>query len=113
VRYNPLTTMQDFLGGHPDLDAIETKRRYLQDRLAGGDYLVLTDSGMRKLAGLREEFPVMTGFYDALWGGKTPFEPVATFDRGPALGPVRISDRNAELTFRLFDHPTVYIFRRK
>ena len=51
-------------------------------------------------------------YYDDLFAGRLGFELVKTFKVYPSLFGVRINDDRAELTFRLFDHPCVFIFKR-
>jgi hypothetical protein len=50
--------------------------------------------------------------YKDLLDGKLGFEMVQTFKVYPKIFGVTIEDEGAEFTFRLFDHPRVYIFRR-
>ena len=51
--------------------------------------------------------------YRDLFAGKLGFQLVKTFKVYPALFGRSINDDAAEWTFRLFDHPGVYIFRRQ
>ena len=88
------------------------KRRYLRETLDGADLLVLTDTNRGRLRALREEFPVTNGFYDGLWAGDGEFRRIAAFEIGPTLAGRPVDDSGAEPTFRLFDHPRVYIYRR-
>jgi hypothetical protein len=44
--------------------------------------------------------------------GRLGFELIKTFKVYPKLFGYEINDDSAELSFRLFDHPRVYIFKR-
>ena len=55
---------------------------------------------------------VVAQHYQDLFDGKLGFELVQTFKVYPALSRWTINDDAAEFTFRLFDHPTVFIFKR-
>ena len=55
---------------------------------------------------------VVRQHYQDLFDGKLGFSLVKTFKVYPSLFGRDIKDDAAEFTFRLFDHPTVYIFRR-
>jgi len=89
----------------------ERKRAFIQGKL-NTEYVVLSDSWMERFLRLRDEYPVEAEFYDALLSGEAGYELVATFESRPRLGSWTINDDAAELTFRLFDHPRVYIFHR-
>jgi hypothetical protein len=56
---------------------------------------------------------VVKQYYDDLFAGRLGFELMRTFKTYPALGGVEINDDAAELSFRLFDHPRVFIFGRR
>jgi len=51
-------------------------------------------------------------YYDDLFAGRLGFRLLRSFKVYPRLGGVDINDDGAELTFRLFDHPRVFVFRR-
>ena len=52
-------------------------------------------------------------YYRDLFAGRLGFQLVKTFKTYPSLFGYPINDDDAELTFRLFDHPRVFIFRRQ
>jgi hypothetical protein len=58
------------------------------------------------------ENAVLKQYYRDLFSGKLGFSMVKTFKVYPALFGITINDDPAEFTFRLFDHPRVYIFQR-
>jgi len=51
-------------------------------------------------------------YYRDLFAGRLGFQLVRTFKVYPSLLGHRIVDDGAELTFRLFDHPRVFVFVR-
>jgi hypothetical protein len=55
---------------------------------------------------------VMKRYYDDLFAGRLGFQLDRTFKVYPSLFGWEINDDAAELTFRLFDHPRVFVFRR-
>ena len=96
------------------------KRRYIESRLAQVDWIVIDDtysqwyqhlsaSGDARVAA---EAAVVKQHYTDLFDGKLGFALVKTFKVYPKLFGVTINDAAAEFTFRLFDHPGVYVFRR-
>jgi len=89
----------------------ERKRAFIQGKL-NTEYIVLSDSWMERFLRQQDEYPVEAEFYEALFSGEAGYELVATFESRPRLGPWTINDDAAELTFRLFDHPKVYILHR-
>lgn len=58
-------------------------------------------------------FPSTIAFFEALDSGALGFERVATFDRDPALGPLRLDDSAAEEAFSVYDHPEVRIWQKQ
>src|SRR5439155_14134824 len=92
----------------------EDRRRYIQAKLAGADWIVMDDTFLQFYQHLPEsEHSVVKQYYRDLFGGRLGFQLVTTFKVYPSLFGRAINDDDAELTFRLFDHPRVFIFRRK
>jgi len=86
---------------------------YLNSRLPLGDLIVIDDSLMefyRHLPGSLHH--VVKRLYGDLFAGRIGFMLAKTFKESPWLFGVTLHDDAAELTFRLFDHPRVYIFQR-
>jgi len=111
-RYDPTTITDDYVGGVLTADAIQRKERYVGDRLAKADLLVLTDATRLRLGPLGQQFPIMNDFYAELSAGAGEFRRAAAFEMGPRFAGRPVDDSGAEPTFRLFDHPKVYIYRR-
>jgi hypothetical protein len=91
----------------------EDRRNYLAGRLALADWIVMDDSFVQWYEHLPSpDHDVMKGYYRDLFAGKLGFTVVKTFKTYPRIFGVNINDDAAEMTFRLFDHPRVYILRR-
>jgi hypothetical protein len=89
------------------------KRRYIASRLAQVDWIVIDDTYVQWYDHLpASENAVLKQHYRDLFDGKLGFALVKTFKTDPSLLGVDIRDEAAEFTFRLFDHPRVYVFRR-
>ena len=56
---------------------------------------------------------VVKQYYRDLFSGRLGFELVANVAGLPSLFGASINDDDAELTFRLFDHPRVFVFKRR
>lgn len=57
-------------------------------------------------------FPQITQYYDTLFDGSLGFELIETFQNQPSLFGITIDDAGAEEAFTLYDHPTVFIWRK-
>jgi len=96
------------------------KRRYIESRLSLVDWIVIDDTYVQWYDHLsrsvREEEiahnAVVSQHYRDLFDGKLGFEMVKTFKVYPQIFGITIHDEPAEFTFRLFDHPRVYAFKR-
>ena len=97
----------------PERDSLP-KAEKLAALLEEGEYLILASRrNWGNLPRLPERYPLMHRYYEALFEGSLGYEEVATFTSYPGLGGFVIKDESAEETFRVFDHPTVRIFRKK
>lgn len=92
----------------------EEKREYIQQRLALADYIVMDDTFLQFYEHLpAHEHGVVKQYYEDLLAGRLGFQLMRTFKVYPRLGRIDINDDAAELSFRLFDHPRVFIFARQ
>jgi hypothetical protein len=92
----------------------EEKRQYIERRVALADYIVIDDTYVQFYERLPPaEHGVVQGYYADLFEGRLGFELMRTFKVYPRIGGIDIKDDGAELTFRLFDHPRVFVFRRR
>ena len=110
--YDPYHIEHDYYGQPIPAEKVDQKRQYLQGHLQWADYLILTGLRRERISHLSEQFPVITKFYRQLFGGELGWRMVAEFNNGPRLGRIRIDDSGSEPTFRLFDHPQVYVFAK-
>jgi 4-amino-4-deoxy-L-arabinose transferase-like glycosyltransferase len=93
----------------PDTDP----QGYINAQLAANDWIVIDDTNVQFYEHLPEgKYHVVKQYYRDLLAGRLGFRLEQTFKTYPSLFGKEINDDGAELTFRLFDHPRVYIFRR-
>jgi len=86
---------------------------YIRSRLALADWIVMDDTFLDFYQHLPEsEHRVVRQYYRDLFAGRLGFRLVKTFKVYPSLFGHDIVDDGAELTFRLFDHPRVFVFSR-
>ena len=91
----------------------DAKRAYIASRLGQADYIVMDDTYLQFYQHLPAAgHAAVKQYYDDLFAGRLGFELAKTFKVYPSLFGVPINDDSAELTFRLFDHPRVFIFKR-
>ncbi|HEX5216976.1 MAG TPA: glycosyltransferase family 39 protein [Vicinamibacterales bacterium] len=89
------------------------KQRYINSRLALADWIVIDDYYLQTYRHLpATEHGVMKQFYRDLFNGQLPFRLEQSFKTYPSLFGVEINDDRAEMTFRHFDHPRIFVFRR-
>jgi 4-amino-4-deoxy-L-arabinose transferase-like glycosyltransferase len=90
------------------------KRSYIDERLALVDYIVIDDTYIQWYEGLpAADFAVVKQYYMDLLAGRLGFHLMASFKSYPSLFGMEINDDAAELTFRLVDHPRIFVFARK
>jgi hypothetical protein len=115
--YYYLYTLDTYVYLYADRYDDEEKRRYIASRLAQVDWIVIDDTytqWYRHLAAAPDGAlnAVVAQYYRDLFDGKLGFQLIKTFKVYPSLFGKTINDDAAEFTFRLFDHPTVFIFKR-
>jgi hypothetical protein len=109
-RLISLDTYVYLYGRHASEDE---KRNYIASRLSQANYIVMDDTFLQFYQHLpMSEHAAVKTYYDDLFAGRLGFELMRTFKVYPSVFGVQINDDAAELTFRLFDHPRVFIFRR-
>ncbi len=86
-------------------------RAYLQQLLTT-DYVIVGTSWAERFRAGAARFPAQAEFYARLFAGDAGYRLIQTFQVYPHLGPLTWPDDTAELTFRLFDHPTIYVFKK-
>ncbi len=91
----------------------EAKQRYIDQRVSGAEYVVMDDTFVEFYEHLPDpEHRVVHQYYRDLFDGRLGFQLIRRFHRGPRLFGWRIHDEAAELSFTLFDHPDVFVFKR-
>lgn len=92
----------------------QQKRDYIAAQLAKADWIVIDDTFLQFYQHLPEaQHGVVKQYYRDLFAGTLGFKLDKTFKVYPSLFHRMLDDDKAELTFRLFDHPRVFIFRRQ
>jgi hypothetical protein len=76
--------------------------------LAASEYLVFSEDQLVA----RDHSPLAAQYYDALFAGDLGFELERKITRSPQLFGLSWDDGEADLSWRHFDHPTIYVFRR-
>lgn len=90
------------------------KQTYINGRLGLADWIVIDDYYLQVYRHLpAPEHQVMKQFYRDLFNGQLPFALERSFKTYPSLFGVEINDDRAEMTFRHFDHPRIFVFRRR
>lgn len=99
VRYQPPAVSEERTRAH--LAALLT-----------ADYVVISANWRDRFLSAPALFPAQAHFYQRLFSGDSGYRLVRTFNPSPRLGALVWNDESSELTFRLFDHPTIYVFAR-
>ncbi|MDP2914781.1 MAG: glycosyltransferase family 39 protein [Candidatus Aminicenantes bacterium] len=87
-------------------------RKYVRERMENADYIIMSDENSEQFSFRSREYPAVVQFFHRLYEEKLDFRLVKTFEARPAFLGRTINDDRSELTFRLFDHPKVRIFKR-
>ncbi len=88
------------------------KEAQIADVLAVGDWMIVASRRHHAvLPRLRQRFPEMCGYYDALWSGRLGYEVQGRFTRRPPLPEILSPEIWAEETFTVFDSPEVFVLR--
>lgn len=91
----------------------ERKLNELIGQLNQTDYVVLSSRRLIDSIGrMPYRWPMTTKYYDYLFNGELGFDLVATFDSPPHIGGLRFDDSHAEESMTVYEHPTVYIFKK-
>lgn len=89
-----------------------TKENYYADKLANGDFILLSTRRIwATMPNLGVKYPVTSVFYKSLLNGTLGYIEVATFTSYPQLFGIQINDDSSEESIQVFDHPTVRIFQ--
>jgi 4-amino-4-deoxy-L-arabinose transferase-like glycosyltransferase len=88
-------------------------RAALNDLLKEVDYIMMSTRWYEGLVQSREASPVIKDYYGRLRNGAAGFDLVREIAVYPGLFRFEINDDRSELNFRIFDHPKVWIFRKR
>lgn len=90
----------------------EKKAEQLIGQLVEGDWLMVASRRHHAvLPRLKDQFPLMCQYYEALWGQRLGYEVVGRFLRRPALLGDLLPEVWAEETLTVFDSPEVFVLR--
>jgi hypothetical protein len=89
------------------------KISYLFEYVEKTDYIVLASSRQSASVGnLPTTYPITTKFYKALFSGKLGYSLVHKEGTYPSLLGFEFNDELAEESFFIYDHPTIWIFKK-
>lgn len=89
------------------------KRAYIASRLEKADWVILEDSFLEFYEHLPwDQHGAVKQYHQDLASGRLGFDLARTFKVYPSLFGWDIVDDSSELTFRLFDHPRISIYKR-
>jgi hypothetical protein len=96
----------------------EKKWQEINDKLSSADYYIVSSNrAWASIMRLPERYPTSSEFYNDLFLNKTNFSLVKSFESEPSLKwmgiNLSLNDQWAEEAFTVYDHPSVYIFRKK
>ncbi|MEM7028335.1 MAG: glycosyltransferase family 39 protein [Chloroflexota bacterium] len=89
----------------------EEKWAHLYERIRCTDYIVFTERNYALYQNRAGLFPVEHAYYQQLFDGTLGYQQIKMFERKPQVFGWQIDDWEAELTFHLFDHPSIWIFQ--
>lgn len=86
---------------------------YFSEKLSKGNYIILSSRRLwGTLINLEEKYPITSRYYKLLFSGKLGYQKVAEFSSYPKILGIQINDDSSEETFQVYDHPTVFIFKK-
>lgn len=91
-------------------DSLE-KIEHLAKQLAEGDYLIIASQRLFRTIPKSQEHPYTSHYYQLLFAEQLGYQKIREFHAYPNLLGINIKDEGAEETFRVFDHPSIYIFQ--
>jgi len=111
--YYTIKTLNLFTYASASLRPPDKFWRYARERLEGVDYVIMSDEHSEQYAFRPKEYPTVVQFFRRLYDEKMGFRLVRMFEEKPAFLGLTVDDDRSELSFRLFDHPKVRIFKRE
>lgn len=92
----------------------EYKREYIFKDLENADYIVVSEWYYNSYGNpyASKLAPVQYNFYKELFYGNLGYRLVKVFNSNPNILGKTFNDDNAELLFKVFDHPRIFIFKK-
>jgi hypothetical protein len=91
-------------------DTLE-KFTILAKQLEEGNYLIIASRRLYKSIPRSPKHPHTKRYYQLLFDEKLGYKQIAQFNSYPNLFGIEIKDDGVEETFRVFDHPNIFIFK--
>ena len=89
------------------------RKKEIESWLSDCDWVILSDRFADQYLPLPDDFPAISQFYGTMLSGQHPeWHLAAEFRSLPGIFGINVDDRHSELTFRSFDHPSIWIFKR-
>ncbi|MCX6556708.1 MAG: glycosyltransferase family 39 protein [Candidatus Aminicenantes bacterium] len=107
-----LKALNFFTYASDSLNPPDKFRKYIRERLADADYIVMSDEQSEQFPFRAREYPAVVQFFRRLYAEKLGFSLVNTFSVRPSFLGKTVNDDRSELSFRLFDHPKIRVFKR-
>jgi hypothetical protein len=89
----------------------EQKIKTLTKQLTEGDYLIIASRRLFKSIPRSPKHLYTKKYYQLLFAQKLGYQQIALFNSYPSFFGIEIIDEKVEETFRVFDHPSIMIFK--
>jgi tetratricopeptide (TPR) repeat protein len=87
---------------------------YLRNRLLGVEYIALVDvNRYQQFSAAPDRMPATAAFYRSLVAGELGYSLIERFKNDPVFGPFTFADEGSEPSFTGYDHPAVYVLKRR
>jgi hypothetical protein len=83
----------------------------LSEQLSKGDYLIIASQRLYHPISKSNKHPYTNNYYQLLFAEQLGYQKIVEFSSDPNLFGIKIKDDGVEETFKVFDHPTIYIFK--
>ena len=88
-------------------------KSHIRSNLAGADYIIVSEWYYHSFCNhyAPKLAPVQYNFYKELFAGNLNYKLIKIFNSSPNLFGKALNDDKAELLFKVFDHPKIFIFK--
>jgi hypothetical protein len=83
----------------------------LSEQLSTADYLIIASQRLYRTIPKSAEHPYTRNYYRLLFAEELGYQKIMEFSAYPQLFGLEIKDNGVEETFKVFDHPKIYIFK--